>query len=300
MPGLPDRGAVRCGPDTIGNVTAASSSPRARFGRPIAAGLVAAGLLFLAYLFLVVAPRTGTFGFDAYAYWTVSMPDPYSIPVGALGAFNYSPAFAQVADWFGSVEWWVFIYLWTWLLIGSLIWIAGSPAWVAIAFAIPFVALELYHGNIDILLAVAIVLGFRHPWTWSFVLLTKPSAGVGLLWFAVRGEWRTLGIALAATVLIAGVSFTLAPQAWFDWFDLLLGNVGSTPLSPHIPVPLWVRLPAAVALVVWGARTDRRWTVVVSSMLALPVLWFAAPAMLVGVIPELRDRSRGQAVATGA
>ena len=214
-----------------------TASLRARFGRPVAVGLVVAGLLFLAYLFLVVAPTTGTFGFDAYAYWNVSMPDPYSIPVGALGSFNYSPAFAQVADWFSRLDWWVFIYLWTMLLIGSVIWIAGSPTWVAIAFAIPFVALELYHGNINILLAVAIVLGFRHPWTWSFVLLTKPSAGVGLLWFAVRGEWRKLGIALGATVLIAGVSFAFAPQAWFDWVDLLVGNVGSTPLESAHPDP---------------------------------------------------------------
>jgi hypothetical protein len=37
--------------------------------------------------------------------------------------------------------------------------------------------------------------------------------------------------------------------------------------------------------------------VVVSSMLALPVLWFAAPAMLIGVIPDLRERSRERAAA---
>ena len=44
--------------------------------------------------------------------------------------------------------------------------------------------------------------------------------------------------------------------------------------------------------VVWGARTDRRWTVVVAATLALPVIWIAGLATLVGVIPELRRRSR--------
>jgi hypothetical protein len=254
-----------------------------------------AGWIFLVFVFAVTARETRTFGFDAFAYWNVSMPEPYANPVGALGSYNYSPAFAQVADWFSLLDWWVFLYFWTLLLVGSVIWLAGSPTWVAVGFAIPFVALELYHGNIHILLAVAIVLGFSHPWTWSFVLLTKPSAGIGLLWFAVRGEWRALGVALGTTLAIAAVSFVVAPQAWFDWIELMLGNVGVPPLSANIRIPLWIRLPAAALLVVWGARTDRRWTVVVSSMLALPVLWFAAPAMLVGVLPDMRAHLRRRA-----
>ena len=263
-----------------------------RFAKPIGVGLVFAGLLFLLYLFSVTAPMTQSFGFDAFAYWNVSMPDPYELPVGELGSYNYSPVFAQVLDWASSVEFWVFLWMWTWLLIGSIIWLAGSPSWVLVAFAFPMVALELYHGNIHILLAVAIVLGFRHPWTWSFVLLTKPSAGVGLLWFAVRREWRQLGIALGATAAIVAVSFVLAPQAWFDWIDQMIRAVGDQPRSSSIQVPLWVRLPLAVALVVWGAMTNRRWTVVVSSMLALPVLWFSAPAMLIGVLPDVREHLR--------
>jgi hypothetical protein len=44
-------------------------------------------------------------------------------------------------------------------------------------------------------------------------------------------------------------------------------------------------LPAAIALVVWGARTDRRWTVPVASMLALPALWYGGLSMLLAVIP---------------
>jgi hypothetical protein len=265
-----------------------------RYGRPVGLGLVIAGLMFCAYVFLVTAPATQTFGYDAFAYWSVTLPEPYAVPVGALGSFNYSPAFAMVADWFSALDWWVFLWFWSMLLVGTVVWIAGSPGWVLVAFALPFVALELYHGNIHILLAAAILLGFRHPWTWALVLLSKPSAGIGLLWFAIRGEWRALGIALGSTAVLSVVSFVLAPALWFDWIDLLLGNVGKPPLSSNITIPLWLRLPAATILVVWGARTDRRWTVVVSSMLALPVLWFAAPAMLVGVIPDVRRHLRQQ------
>ncbi len=185
---------------------------RSRFERPLAVGLVVLGLLFFGYMLLIVPFNVQTFGFDAFAYWNVSMPDPYVEAVGALGTFNYAPPVAQLAQYLSGVDFWVFLWLWFWLLVGTVVWIAGSPNWVLVAFAIPFVALDLYHGNINILLAAAIVLGFRHPWTWSFVLLTKPTAGVGLLWFAVRREWRPLGIALGTTALISVVSFVLAPE----------------------------------------------------------------------------------------
>ncbi len=261
-----------------------------RFAKPIAVGLVLAGLLFFAYLFLVTAPHVGTFGFDAYAYWSVSMPDPYTIDVGALGAFNYAPPIAMVADWFSTVDWLTFLFLWTMLLVGTIVWIAGSPTWILVAFAVPFVALELYHGNINILLAAAIVLGFSHPWTWSFVLLTKPSAGLALLWFVVRREWRSLFIALGTTATICLVSYILAPSLWTAWIDLLIGSLGLPPRSSSIQIPLWIRLPIAAVVVIWGARTDRRWTVVVSAMLAMPVFWYATPAILVGVIPDIRAK----------
>ena len=64
--------------------------------------------------------------------------------------------------------------------------------------------MEIAGGNISLLLAVAIVWGFRWPWTWAFVLLTKITPGVGLLWFALRREWRQLAIALGATAAVAG------------------------------------------------------------------------------------------------
>ena len=176
----------------------------------------------------------------------------------------------------------MFSFLWLMLLVASLIWIGWSPVWVLATFAFPFVALELYGGNVHILLVVAIVLGFKHPWTWSFVLLTKPSAGIGLLWFVVRGEWRQLGIALGATAALCAVAFVVMPSLWPDWIALMLDSYGRSLVGNAVPVPLWMRLVAAAAIVTWGARTDRRWTVVVASMVALPIL----------VARKLRDADR--------
>ncbi len=144
--------------------------------------------------------------------------------------------------------------------------------------------MEIAGGNIHIMLAAAMVLGFRWPWTWSLVLLTKITPGIGLLWFAVRREWRQLGIALGATALIVAVSFALMPDAWFRWVEVLRNVAGRDGTWAAVPIPFLVRLPFAVALVVWGARTDRRWTVPVAGMLALPALWYGGFAMLLAVI----------------
>ena len=130
-------------------------------------------------------------------------------------------------------------------------------------------------GNIHAFLAVAIVLGFRWPATWAFVLLTKVTPGVGLLWFAVRREWRNLAIALGATAAIVAVSFAIAPSLWAEWIDVLGGRSGASNAdlgwSWRSRCGPCSRSPPASSI--WAARTDRRWLVPVAAVLAMPVLW---------------------------
>src|SRR5436305_1705444 len=113
----------------------------------------------------------------------------------------------------------VFIAGWTALLAAVALWLARPWPVALLVLALP-VSQEVMIGNIHLLLAAAIVLGFRWPATWAFVLLTKVTPGVGLLWFLVRREWRSLAIALAMAVGIAGVSYVLAPSPWADWLRL--------------------------------------------------------------------------------
>ena len=118
-----------------------------------------------------------------------------------------------------------------------------------------------------------------------------------VLWFAVRREWRSLAIALGVTGVIVAVSVVLTPRLWVEWFAFL-GNAqgGGTVAQFQIGLPLWVRLPAALALVVWGARTDRRWTVVLAATVGLPILWpsgFAICAALAHSEMRPADESGG-------
>ena len=89
------------------------------------------------------------------------------------------------------------------------------------------------------------MLGFRYPWTWAFVLLTKVTPGLGLVWFAVRREWRALAIALGVTAAIVAVSLVLDRQLWSEWISFLSATPeGGSVAQFQIPVPLWLRLPA--------------------------------------------------------
>lgn len=219
---------------------------------------------------------------DAHAYWAVDLADPYGRPVATQDAFTYPPPAAIAFSIAGRLPFEVFEAAWT-LLIGlALLWLTGP---FALAFlVIPVVASDLYLGNIHVLLAAAIVGSLRWPALWAVPLLTKSTVGIGLLWYVVRGEWRRLGLALGVTLGFVAVSWLVAPGLWPAWIDYVLGT-GVAPdvgAAWWIPLPLLVRLPAGAALIAWGARTDRAWTLPTGAMLALPVLWLVGLAMLGG------------------
>ena len=265
--------------------------------RALRDGLVVAGLLFAAYLFVVVAPQAKTVGFDAFAYWSLSIEDPYATKIGGLGSFLYTPVVARLFAPVANLDWPTFLWLWLGVLLATAIWLGGRHRWLWV-LAFPPVALELYHGNIHLLMAAAIALGFRYPATWAFVLLAKVTPGIGLLWFALRREWRNLAIALGATAAIVVVSLAVDLRLWVDWVDRqILGSLQTAPNQPHIDIPLVVRLAAAALLVAWGARTGRRWTVPVAAAIAMPVFWIAALSVAAAALavdrPELQPRTAG-------
>ena len=251
--------------------------------RAIFHGLVLAGLVFFAYLFLIAAPSKGTLGFDIYAYWSVRIDDPYHASLGDFGFFAYSPPAAVALAPLGLLSWTGAVVAWWVLMVSSLVWLGGRSFLVLLAF--PPVAYELYHGNIHLLLAVAIVLGFRYPQAWAVVLLTKITCGIGLLWFVARREWRQLAIALATTALIVAVSAVFLPRQWADWLTLLASNAGGSPAWPALPIPLLLRLPIAAVVVWWGALRNARWTVPLAATIAVPVLWVDALAILAACWP---------------
>lgn len=236
----------------------------------------------------------GSVAVDAHAYYAAPLDALYGGgQEGARDLYVYSPAFAQLTAPLRSLGASGFVTAWQSIEAGALVVLAG-PWSGPLLFVQPFAA-EVAAGNVHLVMGLAIVLGFRWPATWAFVLLTKVTPGIGLVWFAVRREWRQLAIALGATAAVAAVSFALNAGLWASWLSMLAGQAPPADRFELVSAPLIVRLPAAAAIVAWGARTDRRWTVLVAAFLALPVTWPNGAAMLAGLFalrgPSTRSAS---------
>jgi hypothetical protein len=254
------------------------------------AGPIAIITVFSLAIALVVGlpetPPTWMSG-DGRTYWeAMRANDPYeSARLGEVGAYLYSPAFRLVLAPILLLPWPVFAFVLAAAggvaarVLGSRA--AGARPWLWVPIGI-VAALDILVGNINLLLAAAIVAGFRWPAAWSFVVLTKVTPGIGVLWFAVRREWRQLGIALAATLLIIGLSGTLSLDGWIDWMAVLLNNTHVGALNGDIAIPAVVRFPIALLLIAWGARRNQRWVVPIACVLLLPAVWPAGLAILVG------------------
>jgi hypothetical protein len=249
------------------------------------------GLLYAAWQFTGGAPESQ----DSKAYYLATLDAPYARSiVGGDYAYLYSPAFAQALAPLRLLPVNAFVAVWTLILALALAWAAGrmAPALLLLQPVIASIAL----GNVEILIGAAIIAGFRWPAAWAFVLLSKVSPGVGLVWFAVRREWRSLAIALGATAAIVAVSFILSPALWFQWADVLLKNRDTAVTLPVLPGPVWLRAAIGAVIVAWGGRTNRKWTVPVGAAIAVPVGWFTFTVIIAVGVTGIYVRKPGWTV----
>ena len=258
-------------------------------------GLGIAAAVFVATVVSYALAGDKLIGYDAHAYWqAAALDDPYRATilggfdaVGGLYEYKYPPPMAQVLAPVRllGIPWPAFLGAWTVLLLVSLWWLGRR--WTLLLLLFPPVLGELWLGNLNILLGVAVVAGMRWPAAWAFILLTKITPGIGLLWFLVRREWRNLAIALGATAAIMAVSFVLAPALWSDFVEASRTQVSATMDVPRqaAPISLPVRLAAVAVLVAWGARTNRAWVLPIAVALSVPFVWWNVMATMVAAIP---------------
>ena len=251
---------------------------------------IALGAIIFAWIWLLQRDYL----YDARAYWALDYDSLYADSlVGRLGTYLYSPAFAQLMWPLTLLPWPVYAALWSGLNLVALVWMA-RPLLAALLLFIPLspVTDEISTGNLHLLIAAALVIGFRYPAAYALPLLTKVTPGVGVLWFAGARTWRSLAIALGVTAAIGAVSFVIAPGQWLDWIELLTAS-STVPVPPEIgiiPGPLWLRGIAAAILALAGGVLRWRWTVPVAATLALPVTWSSGLSILVALIPLYRER----------
>lgn len=227
-------------------------------------------------------------GWDAWAYWDAWRGAMYDGSVGDPGHYLYSPAFAQAVWPLAQTTWPLFVGVFIAVNAIGLAWLL-RPLPLTLAVPLWFAASqEIVSGNIFIPMAVVAVLGMTRPHLWAFVALTKVTPALGPVWFAARGEWHAVAKAAGTTAAVAAVSYVAAPGLWHEWLAFLVdqarlsdGAIGYA----FVPGPLY-RIPVALLLVVWAARTDRVWLLPVAMVLATPFVWNGSFALL-AAIPRL-------------
>lgn len=227
---------------------------------------------------------------DAHAYWDAWRGSMYDGVPNSVDAYLYSPAFAQVIWPLAQLPWPVFGLVWCLAATSAYLYLFLPLGW---RWALPLTLCctpDILIGNIFWLLALVAAFGLRRPALWAVPALTKITPALGPVWFLVRREWRALAISAAATAVVAGLSFAVDPGLWAGWFTFLHHNSGQNDRGVSLVVPpLLVRLPVAVVVVAWCARTDRRWGLPAGMILATPAFGVAAFTVL-AALPRLAAR----------
>lgn len=261
-------------------------------------GLVVAGAIFVVFQVMGAAAGQPFAAYDVHSYWLAGGSDhPYAGTIASgfddsvnLYKYRYPPPLAQVFVPLHLLPFPLVAGLWIGMLYGIVLVLGGR--WAPLVLLFPPTLAELYLGNVNLLIALAIVLGFRWPGAWAVVFLTKITPGIAVLWFAFRREWRSLGIALGVTAAVAAVSFVLSPAWWAEFREALTVQASAALDVPPaaIQIPLPIRLVAAVVVVAFAARTDRAWLVPVAATIAAPALWWNVLVILVACVPLAEGR----------
>ncbi|WP_138444967.1 glycosyltransferase family 87 protein [Sinomonas susongensis] len=281
---VPSNGAQQ---GTQAPVESAGSIFAARYPLVVRAAAILIWPLSLMAIFVSVRHFVlgGQIGQDSHAYWLAARGSVlYQASPGERDAYLCSPAFALLVKPLALLPWPAFQAAWFALESAAAWWLVRP---LRLRWALPVLLLclpELIVSNIYILLAVSAVVGLRRPAAWSFPILTKVAPGVGLLWFAGRGEWRRLLEGVAFTAVIVGISYALEPQAWQGWVEFLVYNRNGTPDSS---LSFFMRSCVALALVFYGAR--KRWPFLIAPamILASPVLTPVIPFTILVAVPRL-------------
>lgn len=225
---------------------------------------------------------------DAIAYWeagssTHLYPEHWSEV--ATGYLFYPPPVAQLSTLLQPLGWQLFVVALMLTTFGAFWYCArglslplllmGIPYFVGIGPSEPatFLSYALL-GNLQWILAALVVVAMRHPAAYPALIMTKITTGIGWLWPLFRGEWRMALVGAATCVAFFAVSFAADPGLWFEFIGFATRNASmAAPPMPMFPLPFAVRLPMSIAILAWGAATNRRWTVPVAAGWALPALY---------------------------
>ena len=215
-------------------------------------------------------------GFDLAAYIRagedlLAGESVYVGEIGAYGTFSYAPPWAVL---FAALAWVPDLVMQAAMMGLSLLavrYVAGSWLWAGLVFLYPISAMVLWAGNIEFLIAAAIVLAARgHSGPLAFTALAKVSPILAV----PRSGWREAALVIAIALLVTLPWLHL----WPEWIDYLLRQ--PTTIDIHVGPPWYVRLPFALALLL----LRRPWAPAVAVVVAMPSLWLGTFVILTAAV----------------
>jgi hypothetical protein len=245
------------------------------------------GLIVLSYLY----GREGLgVGVDLSAYLragddVLAGRPVYVGQIGQLGAFSYGPPWAVL---FAAVTWLPDTAAFV-LIMGTSVlairYVVGSWLLSGLVFLYPVSVMVIWAGNIEFLIAAAIVLAARgHAGPLAFTALAKISPILAV----PRDGWKEAAAVLATAALVTLPWWHL----WPEWIEYLLRQ--PTTITIHIGPPWYVRLPFALALLL----LRRPWAAAAAVIVAMPSLWLGTLVIIIAVVRLWVDgRRAGGAVA---
>jgi hypothetical protein len=155
--------------------------------------------------------------------------------------------------------------------------VCGSWRAAGYVFAWPLTAFVMTAGNVDILIAAAIVMAWReHAGPLVLMALTKLAPALAL----PPRRWRQI----VATAIVCFAMTVPWLHLWPEWIAYLLRQPALISIS--IPVPWYFRLPVALALVAWLRKP---WAAALATAMAMPSLYLSTSVILIAPIRLYMD-----------
>ena len=221
---------------------------------------------------------------DVYAVAGDALRNGEPVYTYADPPYFYSPPWTVL---FGAVSWLPVQITWgivTALNVAALRYVAGSWRRLGYLLWIVPIPFELALGNVNLLMAAAMVAAVRSNRTALPAILTFAKFSPVL---AVNPrQWRSFALWISIGILITVPWWWLWPQ-WFDQMQ----RAWQHPVGNLLPIPFLVRLPFALALVATRTRLGR----VSGAVLATPAFYWLTFVMLaapISILFDLHDEGR--------
>ncbi|HTS15456.1 MAG TPA: hypothetical protein VMH24_07295 [Candidatus Sulfotelmatobacter sp.] len=256
-----------------------------------------AGFVFGAFAFVTIEASVGGQWFrtgpdlDAYLRAGHDLLNGNPVYVGQIGEatnFPYAPPWAVIAAGLALLPPLLVQAAIIGLDLAAMRYVAGSWRGVGWILLWPLTAFELSAGNIDLLIAAAIVLAWAGSRARVEPLVLVALAKLAPVLALPPARWRGAIVALAVGLLVTLPVLHL----WPDWFAYLARQPSSIPIS--LPVgPWYLRLPVALVLAGLGTFVLRRpWLSALAVVVAMPSLYLSTTVILIAPIRLWLDERR--------